>query len=132
MHLSSLQPSHLTLPAALLCPEACRGWVYSHYRLPTVVMSRLAEQFDKVSTLSALLQRLVCPTRPHVRQTPVAHSSPAPRRPCCTPRRLLAAHSCRPPRAAQAKRVLWGEVQPACDTSVMKMDYKQLCKYIRR
>lgn len=36
------------------------------------------------------------------------------------------------PAAKQAKRVLWGEVQPACDASVIKMDYKQLCKYIKR
>ena len=32
----------------------------------------------------------------------------------------------------QAKRVLWGGVAPACDSSVMKMDYKQLRKYIKR
>jgi hypothetical protein len=71
---SQMRPRWLVFAGSLLGG----GCVYSHYRLPTVVMSRLAEQFDK------------------------------------------------------AKRVLWGEVQPACDSSVLKMDYKQLCKYIRR
>ncbi len=35
--------------------------------------------------------------------------------------------------AVQAKVVLWGSQQPAaCDSSVMKMDYRQLRKYIKR
>lgn len=54
------------------------GCVFSHYRVPTVVMSRMADQFDK------------------------------------------------------AKRVLWGCVEPACEGGVQKMDYRQLCKHVRR
>ena len=39
-----------------------------------------------------------------------------------------------PPRALrlQAKRVLWGGVEPACDGTVARMDYKQLRRFIKR
>lgn len=49
VRMASLQPAwDLTVHGWLAC--CCRGCVYSHYRLPTVVMSRLAEQFDKVGS----------------------------------------------------------------------------------
>lgn len=120
--------------------------MYSHYRLPTVVMSRLAEQFDKVSVgwpamvllLGSSWWAIICMGgcwRPaaHTAMCSTALTLAL----CCAAGMcancpLLTAASCARPLAAQAKRVLWGEVQPACDSSVMKMDYKQLCKYIRR
>ncbi|KAL4427348.1 hypothetical protein ABPG77_003257 [Micractinium sp. CCAP 211/92] len=72
---SQMRPRWLVFAASLLGG----GCVYSHYLVPTVVMSRMAEQFEK------------------------------------------------------AKVVLWGSQQPAaCDSSVMKMDYRQLRKYIKR
>ncbi|KAL4440264.1 hypothetical protein ABPG75_003265 [Micractinium tetrahymenae] len=72
---SQMRPRWLVFAASLLGG----GCVYSHYLVPTVVMSRLADQFEK------------------------------------------------------AKAVLWGGQQPeACDSSVMKMDYRQLRKHIKR
>ncbi|KAL4422875.1 hypothetical protein ABPG75_009072 [Micractinium tetrahymenae] len=72
---SHMRPRWLVFAASLLGG----GCVYSHYLVPTVVMSRLAEQFDK------------------------------------------------------AKAVLWGSREPpSCDSSVMKMDYLQLRKFIKK
>jgi hypothetical protein len=137
---SQVRPRWLVFAGSLLGG----GYVYSQFTVPTVVMSRMAEQFEKVGvcgvcvcggggsseevqpvagTLGILLASV------HVQcqncallafELPVAPMNGCP---------ILFCARTAPP---QAKRVLWGSVEPDCDTSVLGMDYKQLRKYIKR